>query len=286
MLKRILNFLIHKNENIPNLSVKNNNTTIDQPNFKNNDISTIIKFYNKDNLASFPLEFEKEKYFDKAQDIYNRIGENKFLSEISFFSSLPYTSTEPKIINNNLKIIISMPSAKVGVGSGLKVTPFSEDICNKFCEFLAHELFHAYSITNIVSAYGIDEFKTISNSPDDLAKIAWKTFDEYYACRKNAETFQFFDSVEKIENAESSYNLAKKGNSTDIESMFYTLATMSAQAEVKNDNTTERKVENSNLKPVFYSVKDIFNEMYNKVPLQNDQYKSLRNELYILLNRL
>lgn len=252
----------------------------------NSRIDNLIRFYHNGCKKAYPEHFVKDEYFDSAQKVYQKIGINENLKEIRLVCGLDgagQTETEENSVNGILSIIISVSAYKVGIGSGLGINDFTLERCNEFCDVLAHELFHAQSISNIIIEHGMGEYKKIKSETDLYTKLAFMMVEEYYACRKNGELFGSLESVETLEKAEKVVRF-KMGQFK--RELLYSLATVIAFSEVSDEYKNNLQIEHSNLKEIFYVLKEFLDKAYKNAPLNFDMYKTFGNSLKTIIEPL
>jgi hypothetical protein len=253
-----------------------------------------------DNIKnSFPVEFiHKDEFFEKGRIVYEKIGIENYIKEIKIMNNLQHEGCmKIDLRNNKLQIIISISSSKLGIGSGGGVKTFSDHQCEDFADVLAHELFHSEIRVRIVKELGLGGFGLIHNSEKKWSQIAWRAFDEYYACRKNAEEFGSFkvaESVKSVKKIEEKLcelkKISQKKNEMNyvpeehINDLLYSLATISAFADVSKEKEEVLLKEMDKLKNIFQEVKGTFNGVYQEMNLNVEKFDEIGCKLQQIYN--
>jgi hypothetical protein len=132
-------------------------------------------------------------------------------------------------------------------------------------------------------------FGLIKCSNDIWINMAWKIFDEYVACRKNAERYHSFESCESMERIERLYKFIIATRSNDgylIKRLLYSIATVSAFADVsneQNDMLLDRKYESI---IILQKIREALNSAYKIYPLSYDAYRDLGEKFELITNRI
>lgn len=242
----------------------------------------LVELFNKEDDESIPEDFKyKVEYFEKGRRIYKKIGKNKYLKELKIVKALDGAG-ETKVNTNNGKpeIIISIAASKI---------IYTNDDGKEFCDILAHELFHAQSVTSIIENLGLEEYMNIHNLKNNWSKIAYVIFDEYYACKKNAELFQSFESVESIEgirkkmswlNAVCNSDDKINTNLSAIYQLFYNISTLNAFEDVSKEKEEECMMVATEIREIMEKTRMLLNEYYCKVPLRAEEYEVMGCKFY------
>lgn len=184
------------------------------------------------------------------------------------------------VCGDSLEIKIQLGAHKISEG-------------NVFTETLAHELFHAEDAYNIVDKYGILEYQAIKEN--SLAKMTRDILGEYSACRKTAEMYNSFDSVEdvkaRIENTYTTLEATFKGQYSNYEfaksciyCLNYAIATRCAFADVSENEEVGLIFKHNTLKYEGYKeyiskVRKLLNDKYGDQPLNASMYIELGNQI-------
>ena len=225
-------------------------------------------------LVQFPKDFDQDNFFLEAYNVYRQIGENEYLKSVILKPWEDQGLTHVDLINNEPEITISISPYKIGIIAGSVVKKYQTFV--EFRDVFAHELFHAQSNCNIINKYGVAEYKSIKDDMDMYTMLARIEFDEYIACRKNAEMFQSFDTIETLDSAETFINNYRAyGYPICLQKFLYCVATHTAFAEVSQNYIDKLSIEKYKLKDIFFAIKKLFNEAYGEVPLNHERYKML-----------
>lgn len=252
-----------------------------------------VSFYINDRQQPFPADLiHKEEFFQAGRIVYNSIAPDALLTEIKITTEiLDCGETVPVVSDQEVRITVKIAAKELGIINDGYIIAFEPSQCKKFADVLAHELFHAQSIAQCVNRYGVQNFRDILQPSDPWIKKAWIAFDEYYACRKNAEEYGSFDSVElkKIDRFDSLMRAMLTGPQSQqdlyISAILYLLATISAFSDV--DKNRAKEIEQ--LLPSPYAkftlayCRQVFNATYSELPLDANAYKKLGDSLKKLL---
>lgn len=259
----------------------NSTKPADKPSFEQ-----LVFLYIDGEEASFPISFtHKDEYFKKGRTVYELVGIENHIKEIKIMNTLDCGGqTEINIEDDKVEIIISIAASNLGIGSGGRVSEYTIQLCEKFADVLAHELFHAENNIDIIGYVGIEEYKSIRYSKDIWFKLARIMFDEYCACRKNAEKFNSFESVESERKIEYIFNYLQdvyidSDLLYSVRELFYAIATLSAFADVSTEKEILILEKLKRSKKLFQEVRNVFNCFYLESPLNYKKYNNMACKL-------
>lgn len=253
----------------------------------------LIKFYKDNKQTEFPIDFNhKDEYFQKGCMVYDAIIKDDYVKEIKILNALDCAGlTEVNIKDNKVEIIISIASINLGIGTGGGVQEFTTKQCEIFADVLAHELFHAKNNMDIINYVGVEEYKSIRYCDNLWTKFAWNIFDEYCACRINAEQFKSFESVESVYGIERILSWVQANqkckNQLDIpmiQQLLYAIATISAFVDVSKEKEERVLKELNKSKQLFEEVRKLFNSYYLEAPLNKERYDIMGHKLEEIYN--
>lgn len=249
---------------------------------------TLTSFFKDGKSSDFPPHFaHKDEFFRAGRSVYEAISIEGQIKQIRIETPFDGAGqTKPNADYENVEVIVSISASKLGIGCGEGGQQFAPEQCKEFADVLAHELFHVQNIFQHVNRFGIEDFRKAYHAKDCWSKLAWIIFDEYSACRKNAEQFGSFESVEiaKSENIDKILNAIQglKDPNSDfafgyIGPLFYTLATISAFSDVSEvqEKNIENHLPSAISKTVFVNARNVFNQEFANRPLNAEQYYEL-----------
>lgn len=247
---------------------------------KENDkkLDSKIHFYFDDRRREFPSFFNY--HWAEENDLISEFGVIDYIKEIKFKNNMEGAETSFRICENKLLITISISAFKLGIGSGGGQSQFNT---KEFHEYLCHELFHAQSLVHIYETYGIEEIKKLEHLTKDhkeeqfWERIAFLSFEEYCACRKNAEKYKVFESVEDFERIKKIFSYSKVFEKPNFEvnnQLFYNISTLVALKDAgKSMKIPEELV------PLFSNIGLCFRTNYSNSPLSFEGYQEIGKEL-------
>lgn len=236
--------------------------------------------------------YEKNKYFEIAQSIYDSFGIDEYIENLLITSSRYFEdsgTTDSKIINDTLKITISIASRKLGIVNHSEyIHQFTREKLKEFIDVFAHEMFHAKSSVEIVKHYGINEFKKIKEEESSIAKIAWIILDEYSVCKDTAEQYNSFDSIEDVASKLNSQYLIMTDalQKTEVSKnellkicfdLNYAVATRCAYADVSGDEKKHLQIDRLKENQLCYmeNTRKLLMEYNSLRPLNYARYNEL-----------
>ncbi|OAB39268.1 hypothetical protein PMSD_04895 [Paenibacillus macquariensis subsp. defensor] len=240
----------------------------------------------EDQVSGKTIYFNKDKYFQAAQKTLELSKIEDKINRIEIVSDLDGAGEcKSSMENDRLHITIRVASNKLGVMNSGYISEYDESQCKIFCEVLSHELVHAKDSIEIVSKYGINEYKSIIE--EKVSNFAWIILGEYSACKKTAERYNSFHTDEQINIDMAKSNivvfLMDQGRMfTPVDSLYYlnyAIATRVAHADVSEDQEKYLQVLNVNEERYISSMRELFNKYYGLQPLNSNQYKELGNNM-------
>lgn len=246
----------------------------------------IVIYLPENRKVNFPEEFEKDKFFCRAQELYENSKAKATIDSIEIKGRMMNAGeTDSSIVDNSIHTIIRIEAFKLGIvyHSGI-VKKYSDDLLKQFIDIFSHELIHAEDNNDIVTKYGPDTF--LSLKKNETAYFAHHILSEYSACRKTTEQYGVCDSPENINKAIKILN-SLNGIKNDemlkqnIYALYYTLATICAFADALKD---EKWVTISNYADVKYQdyinrFRKLLNQYYAHMPIDLKGYNVIGDQL-------
>lgn len=297
-INKILNKLIFNKSNTENLDEnKQNSISLSKTDDKNDElindeptIEELFSYFENGERKKLPLSSQnRDICLKKAQKVYNEIGIENYIKSIRIeeldFGTSGEVNTNVIEGSNEIEVIVSIAPYVLGINNDGYVRSLNHQQIEKFIDVLSHELFHAKNNIDILKHVGANEYTHICNNQDFWFKLARIMFDEYYACRKNAECYNSFSSVEVGRNIETNFSSLKYCYAAlYIRTLFYSTATLSAFADVskEQEEIVLRTLKTS--KKIFQDIRSVFNDFYLKVPLDYNLYLNMGYKLEEIYN--
>lgn len=230
--------------------------------------------------CEFPTGFSYS--FQSEKQLIQDFSIEEYIDEIMIINKSDYASATFTIDDNKIKITISLPAIKVGIGNNLNIINFDSTYLKKS---FTHELYHAKHIVDIYIKYGIEEVSKIERLTNDKrpeqlwTRVAWLTFDEYCVRRENAKNYQDTDSCYDYYNISNQlkyihYDIkTSKENFEIMNNLFYNLSVLVALED------EGEHFDRANMNQIADDTKNCFNKYYNHMPISFRDYEAIGLQL-------